>query len=111
VTHDPEFKSDGCSFFPDEINGISLLPPCVEHDYAYWKGGTRAQRLRADKRLYDRICDLGMPVVACAMYRAVRCFGGRFWPRRKHWGYKFSKEEYGYATSKKRSYSPRKRKS
>ncbi len=91
-----EFKSDGCTFFPDTINDISLLPPCVTHDYAYWQGGPPAARLTADRRLRSDIRALGMPVVAACMYRAVRLFGGRFWKSPKMWGKAWPPEEYGY---------------
>ena len=93
---DNNFTSDGCTFFPDTIRGISLLPPCVEHDYAYYLGGSKEDRLKADKQLRKRVKELGMPKVAATMYYAVRFFGGRFWPRKKFWGYEWSKTDYGY---------------
>ena len=44
------FTSDGCSVFPDGTISQSRkwLKCCVEHDKAYWLGGTYAERLAAD---------------------------------------------------------------
>lgn len=47
------FTSDGCSAFPDGIPGNATLWQhcCVDHDLAYWKGGTRRERQAADATL------------------------------------------------------------
>ena len=42
-----KFKSDGCSFYPDQ----NLSSCCKAHDKVYWKGGTKQQRKVADKKL------------------------------------------------------------
>lgn len=51
------FRSDGCSLFPDGTLADKTLwqECCVEHDLAYWQGGTREERERADLRLRDCI--------------------------------------------------------
>ncbi len=97
------FRSDGCTFFPDSWDigdgeMVSLLPPCVDHDYAYWVGGTEADRLKADETLRDRVDALGGP--GNLMYWGVRIGGGRAWPvspmpNRHHWGYGWPKDDYG----------------
>ena len=47
------FTSDGCSAFPDGTPSQKTLwlECCYEHDYAYWKGGTREERAEADQAL------------------------------------------------------------
>jgi len=47
------FATDGCTLFP---NGTSeykelWLGCCVKHDRKYWMGGTKAERLKADREL------------------------------------------------------------
>ncbi len=88
--------SDGCTFAPDTINGISLKPPCKKHDDAYDAGGSWEDRLAADTQLRTDIEAKGMPVVAAIYYHAVRLFGGRRWPHKYHWGRNWPKSEYGY---------------
>jgi hypothetical protein len=100
---DYRFSSDGCS------GGMSWLwwsatgkpPPwegcCVVHDFAYWQGGTRADRRAADRAL--RRCLIatareyalaGHAVVWCIawlMWAAVRVGGGPYLPWHYRWGY------------------------
>ncbi len=94
------FASDGCTFFPDKWDVTDFLAACVEHDYAYWLGGTEEERLAADIRLRERIEALGYTFLAWVMFRVVRAAGGRYWPaspmpRRHHWGYGWPKDDYG----------------
>lgn len=85
-----DFSSDGCSLFPDR----SLISPtdwcscCLEHDIAYWQGGTTAQRLAADRKLRDCVlAKTGDAVLAELMYQGVR-FGGSSWFYTWYrWGY------------------------
>ncbi|MBN4074176.1 hypothetical protein JYT61_01295, partial [bacterium AH-315-E10] len=44
------FTTDGCSMFPDKslISQTNWLDCCVQHDIAYWQGGTKEQRITAD---------------------------------------------------------------
>lgn len=90
-----EFTSDGCSLFPDRslINSKDWCDCCLEHDIAYWQGGTKEQRLAADQQLRD--CVLGKtgdPALAEAMYQGVR-FGGSPWFYNWYrWGYGWSYE-------------------
>ena len=50
-----DFKSDGCSLFPDRslMSQEDWCLCCFEHDIVYWKGGTEAERLKADEALRD----------------------------------------------------------
>ena len=53
------FTSDGCSLFPDRalISGDDWCDCCFEHDIAYWRGGTRAEREAADAALRDCVAE------------------------------------------------------
>lgn len=77
------FAADGCSCFPDGTWGHH----CVEHDLAYWRGGTAQQRLQADRLLRQRLADDGRPLVGNLMFLGVR-FGGTPWlPTPWRWGF------------------------
>lgn len=78
---DPDypFTTDGCSHWPDD--GWVLC--CVEHDLAYWYGGTPEERLAADRAL--RECVGG--VMGCVMYVGVRVGGSPIWRSDHRWGY------------------------
>lgn len=60
---------------------------CVLHDFAYWMGGSSADRLRADLFLYEAVRGCGYPVTAFFMFAAVRVFGSRLWPFSWRWGF------------------------
>ena len=86
------FKSDGCSCFPD---GTSEQPDlwkrhCIEHDHAYWKGGTRQERKAADLKLRDGIQGEGNPVIARIAYAGVRIGGTPWLPTPWRWGFGWS---------------------
>jgi hypothetical protein len=71
AAYDPS-KSDGCSAAPDG----TWRQACVDHDAAYFKGGSAADRLAADKKLRsDMIKQGAAPVVADLYYAAVRIGG------------------------------------
>lgn len=97
------FTSDGCTFFPDVWDGADLRPICVEHDYAYWIGGTEEERLAADINMHNRIItEHDLHLIASIMFRGVRFGGGRHWPlspmpKQHHWGYGWPKAKYGRA--------------
>jgi hypothetical protein len=79
-----DFKSDGCSMFPDG----NYSSCCYLHDVAYWPGGTAEARELADKSL--RACILGIThneVLAETMYKGVRVGGGPEFPTHYRWGY------------------------
>lgn len=83
------FATDGCSEFPDGTPSQKTLwhSCCVEHDRAYWLGGTYAERLAADKTLQRCVASVGEPHVAALMLGGVRVGGSPFWPTRFRWGY------------------------
>lgn len=75
------FTSDGCTLFPEDsrISGKDWCECCFEHDIAYWRGGTSAERLQADEALKECVeARTGNPALASMMYEGVR-FGGSPW--------------------------------
>lgn len=83
------FRSDGCSLFPDGTRGNRnlWLKCCIEHDKAYWRGGTREERLAADKALEACVASCGEPAIARLMKNGVRAGGSPYWPTWFRWGY------------------------
>ena len=58
------------------INSDDWCACCVQHDMAYWKGGTESERLAADEALRDCVIETtGNHELAEAMFLGVR-FGG-----------------------------------
>lgn len=88
-----DFTSDGCSLFPDRslINNDDWCECCLEHDIAYWQGGTQAQRLEADQKLKNCVLKkTGDAVLAEAMYQGVRVGGSPYFYNWYRWGYGWS---------------------
>ena len=86
VTVPDNFKSDGCSLFPDG----SYRDCCVEHDKAYYVGGSWRRRLNADDRLFKCVAGkkgIHHKVVAPFMWVGVRVRGEGFLPTRIRWGF------------------------
>lgn len=83
------FTTDGCTDFPDGVQGHEdlWLDCCVAHDYAYWKGGTREERRKADRELRQCVARVGHPVIANIMLAGVRVGGSPYWPTEFRWGY------------------------
>ncbi|MDA0725249.1 MAG: hypothetical protein O3A82_10090 [Verrucomicrobia bacterium] len=85
-----EFKSDGCSLFVDGTFKDRELWKgcCVEHDVAYWKGGTAEERKAADLKFRECIRNTtGDETLALLMHEAVRAGGGPYFPTWYRWGY------------------------
>jgi hypothetical protein len=78
-----DFTTDGCSMFPDG----RWVQCCVEHDFAYWCGGSASQRLEVDRGLQDCVAALGQPETAWWMNLGVRAGGHPWWPFPWRWGY------------------------
>jgi hypothetical protein len=84
------FRSDGCSLFPDHsvITRDDWCACCLEHDLAYWRGGTRAERERADARLQECVfAKTGDEHLARLMYEGVRFGGSPYFYNWYRWGY------------------------
>ncbi|MDY6882048.1 MAG: hypothetical protein V2J25_11065 [Desulfatiglans sp.] len=77
------FKTDGCSICPDH----DWVECCIEHDLAYWMGGTREERKEADIRLKECVGEKGHVISGHIMYWGVR-IGGVWWlPTPFRWGF------------------------
>ena len=86
-----EFKSDGCSCWPD----YQWVECCVEHDLLYWMGGTRDDRKTADEALQKCVAEKGYPVIGAMMYVGVRV-GGVYWlPTPFRWGFGWDYPQHG----------------
>ena len=84
------FSSDGCSLFPDRslIGTADWCTCCLNHDLAYWKGGTSKERLDADQKLKTCIRETtGNAALADLMYAGVRGGGGPYFFTPYRWGY------------------------
>ncbi len=83
------FTSDECSSFPEG----TLKDPkrwshcCVEHDIAYWVGGTFDERKAADKKLQYCVDSVDLPSTAFSMYWGVRVGGTPHLNTPWKWGY------------------------
>lgn len=109
-------NSDGCSalsipyrFITKHIlrkeRRLSFLVFCIEHDEAYWYGGTKEQRLTADVKLFCGVRnqaktmfgDLFYLSLASAMFTVARVMGSPHIPSPFRWMYKDSiLESVGY---------------
>ncbi|MBI4843961.1 MAG: hypothetical protein HY809_06525 [Nitrospirae bacterium] len=88
-----EFKSDGCSYWPDG----DWEECCVRHDVIYWQGGTRSERRIADANLKACVSETGHPVAADLMHWGVR-IGGVWWlPTSFRWGFGWDYPQYSPA--------------
>ncbi|WP_269522834.1 hypothetical protein [Coraliomargarita parva] len=99
-----DFSSDGCSLFPDRslINKDDWCQCCFEHDIAYWKGGTEAERLAADAALRDCVLQsTGNHELAETMYLGVRLGGSPYFKNWYRWGYGWNYERKYRALSEK----------
>lgn len=79
------FTTDGCTLWP---NG-AWKECCIDHDTKYWCGGSKAQRLRADRELRSCVRRHSNSVNATLMFAAVRLSGVRWLPFPWRWGYGF----------------------
>lgn len=82
----PEYKSDGCSLFPDG----NYRECCVAHDKLYYFGGTNKERSVADKELYECVKSKdgrNRKFVARIMWLGVRIGGVSFLPTPFRWGF------------------------
>ena len=88
------FYFDGCTLFPDKIGSVSFLSACLQHDIAYWYGGSSEDRKQADLVFKQDIKDLGMvgSVFSLPMYLAVRIFGDTWLMKQfgANWGFGYN---------------------
>ena len=80
------FKSDGCSMFPDG----KYRDCCVEHDKAYFAGGSWTNRWQADKKLFKCVASkrgFEHKIIAPLMWLGVRAGGVSWLPTSFRWGF------------------------
>ena len=85
-----DFRSDGCSLFPDGdlIDSKLWCKCCFEHDIAYWKGGTEQERNQADQILKSCVFDKTKnKSLAEVMFQGVQVGGLPIFPTWYRWGY------------------------
>lgn len=78
-----DYVSDRCSMFPDGDYGDC----CVEHDKAYFFGGTKRERRAADNELYECVKGKGHNFIGKMMWVGVRIGGAAFLPTPFRWGF------------------------
>jgi hypothetical protein len=90
------FQTDGCTLCPDG----NWRDVCVQHDVAYWRGGTMGDRWRADVELYKGVRERTNFLWASVMFMSVRIGGFPYWPASWRWGFgwKYAKG-YGQLTT------------
>lgn len=107
-----DFKSDGCSLFPDSswVDTNDWCSCCLQHDIAYWRGGTEAERLAADEALRDCVLQsTGNAELAEAMYLGVRMGGSPYFKNWYRWGYGWNyARKYGALTDEEAALADRK---
>ncbi len=81
-----EFKSDGCTMFPDG----NYRECCIEHDKDYYFGGSLRERRASDERLYTCVKAKGgksNKLTAAIMWMGVRVGAVSFLPTPFRWGF------------------------
>ena len=81
-----EFTTDACTMFPNKIDGIDLTDICIEHDMAYWAGGTEEQRRMADIKMRKAVSEKSK-FLGEIMYFLSRITGNAKCPFPQKWGY------------------------
>lgn len=93
------FKSDGCSMFPDGC----YTDCCVAHDVDYYGGGRWKARWRADKRLFKCVASKKgwwHKPLAPVIWAGVRVGGLPFLPTSFRWGFGAKKNKKKAAETK-----------
>jgi hypothetical protein len=79
------FRTDGCSAWPDSETTLAC---CVEHDIAYWCGGTARQRLAADDAFGACVrARADSSLLGALMRGGVRMGGHPVFPMPYRWGF------------------------
>ena len=78
------FTTDGCSGWPDS----TWVRCCIEHDIAYWCGGSCKDREHADEVLRECVAANGGPWgMGTMMYLGTRLGGPPWYPFSFRWAY------------------------
>lgn len=83
-------KSDGCTIISKPYQWLTgkELPfrhCCLEHDRAYWYGGTKELRKKTDRQLRECVAATGFPIFAWIMWVFVRIGGSPRLPTPYRW--------------------------
>jgi hypothetical protein len=81
------FRFDGCSWSPDQLGSWQWRDCCQRHDYAYWCGGSEADRERADRVFGECVAKEANGAVGWVMKTGVRAGGHPIVPLYFRWGY------------------------
>ncbi len=86
-----DFVFDGCTLFPEQLLGLDLTRACLEHDIAYWAGGTAEERNVADLAFKTAVAEAGKAgtILAPLAYTGVYLFGNTWFTRifNANWGF------------------------
>ena len=66
---------------------LAFLSCCIEHDIAYWQGGSSKLRKKADKKFYSCMKEVAAKPIAYSYYKAVRVNGGPYQLAPFRWAY------------------------
>ena len=83
VQADKSCRVDGCTLAPD----FNFGGCCVAHDVAYWQGGSRAERLDADRVFRGCVAEKSNAPAAWLYYLGVRVGGVGVLPTPWRWGF------------------------
>ena len=83
------FSSDGCSKWPDgtKEHPNAWLVCCFNHDKAYWLGGTKKEKFKADERLRMCVKKNFSSSMSILMYLGVSAGGIPDYKTDYRWGY------------------------
>ncbi len=77
------FVTDKCTLFPDGL----WQECCIEHDKAYWQGGTAKNRRTADQEFRHCVDNASNKGLSFVMYGAVRIGASPYIVVPWRWGY------------------------
>jgi len=78
-----ECGADGVFTAPNSIFGVKINSCCITHDAAYRKGGTKADRKKADICFLKDMIKRGVfKPIAYIYYFAVRAYGWLCWNKK-----------------------------
>ncbi len=77
------FVTDGCSAWPD----AGWMACCVEHDIAYWCGGSESERRAADEALRQCVASRSSAAMGRSMWVGTRLGGHPTVPMPWRWGF------------------------
>ena len=82
------FRSDGCTLWPDGFSAAANWRSCcVDHDIAYWCGGTPEMRAEADRVLKHCVGEKYAGWMGALMKPGVLVGGHPWLPTSWRWGY------------------------